>query len=461
MFTQGPVDTAIPLHLVTERELDVWRTGLPGAWRDWTLAGAFAAERHKVCLLPAPSGELGAAAVGLGGLANIDELTMWHVAGLSDRLPAGTYRVARPLTAGQLRRVAQGWAYGRYRYTRYRKGPVVQENRLLLPPEVDRAEVERIHAACSLARDLINTPASDMNPVHIADAITQTGEAYGARTRIVSGDALLEAGFPAIHSVGRASAIAPRLVDLTWGDPAAPRITLVGKGVTFDSGGLDLKPPASMLLMKKDMGGAACATALAQLVMSASLPVRLRLIVPAVENAIAGNAYRPGDIIATRKGLTVEVGNTDAEGRLVLADALALAQEEQPEVLIDFATLTGAARAALGPELPALFCDDDAMAAAVLAHAALEADPLWRMPLWSGYDEDLTSRIADVNNVAGHSFAGAILAALFLRRFAGGATGWMHVDLYAWNGKDRPGRPVGAEAQAVRALYSYVRERFH
>jgi len=294
MFAQEEFANAIPLHLVTEGEFASWRSNQPTAWREWSVASGFGGERSKVCLLPGPQGEVAAVAVGLGVLAGIEELTLWHTAGLSDRLPAGTYRVARALTPDQLRRVAQGWAYGRYRFARYRRGTAISENRLFLPPGIDRLDIERIDAACALARDLINTPAQDMNPLHLAGAISTLGDAFGARTRVITGEEL-RAGFPAVHAVGRASAVAPRLVTLEWGDRAAPAVTLVGKGVSFDSGGLDIKPAAGMLLMKKDMGGAACAVALARLVMSAALPVHLRLIVPAVENAIAGDAYRPGD----------------------------------------------------------------------------------------------------------------------------------------------------------------------
>jgi len=281
----------------------------------------------------------------------------------------------------------------------------------------------------------------------------------GARGKIVTGDALRE-GFPAVHAVGQASVSAPRLLDFTWGDAAAPKVTLVGKGVCFDSGGLDIKAAAGMLLMKKDMGGAACALALARAVMECALPVRLRVLVPAVENAISGNSYRPGDVLRTRKGISVEVGNTDAEGRLVLADALAAADTERPDLLVDFATLTGAARVALGPELPALFGSREETVAAALRHGRRLADPLWPMPLWNGYDDEIASKIADVNNVSGTTFAGAIIGGMFLRRFVTETPDWLHLDLYGWNPKDRPGRPVGAEPQTIRALHALLVERY-
>jgi len=314
-------------------------------------------------------------------------------------------------------------------------------------------------AALAMARDLINTPAADLTPECLAETALAMANGCGAEGRIVAGDALRE-GYPAILAVGRAAQSAPRLVDFSWGRPDAPRVTLVGKGVCFDSGGLDLKNPQGMLLMKKDMGGAACVLALARVIMECSLPVRLRVLVPAVENAVAGNAYRPGDVLRTRKGLTVEVGNTDAEGRLVLSDALAAADADEPELLVDMATLTGAARVALGPELPAVFGMRAPTVEALVRHGRDVADPLWPMPLWDGYDDEISSKVADVNNVSGSAFAGAVIGGLFLRRFVSPERDWLHVDLYAWNGKDRPGRPVGAEPQAVRALYALLVERF-
>ncbi|MBS0396692.1 MAG: leucyl aminopeptidase family protein, partial [Proteobacteria bacterium] len=330
----------------------------------------------------------------------------------------------------------------------------------LVPPEgADLAHVRRVAEADALARDLINTPACDLGPAQLAEAVTRVARRYGAEVRDVIGEGLLAERLPAIHAVGRAAARAPRLVELRHG-VAGPRLTLVGKGVCFDSGGLDLKPSSGMALMKKDMGGAACALALAQLVMDARLPVRLRLLVPAVENSIGADAYRPGDVLATRAGTTVEVTNTDAEGRLVLADALALACEEQPDLVVDLATLTGAARVALGPELPALYASPEALAAELAGHGRAVGDALWPMPLWVGYEDELASKVADLVNAPSSGFAGSVVAALFLRRFVGEAIPWLHVDLYAWNGKERPGRPVGAEAQAVRALYAFLCARY-
>ncbi len=327
------------------------------------------------------------------------------------------------------------------------------------PPGADLAYVRRLVAADTLARDLINTPACDLGPAELAAAVEAVGERFGARVTQVVGDALLAQGFPLIHAVGRAAPAAPRLVDLRFGR-AGPLVTIVGKGVCFDTGGLDLKPSQAMGLMKKDMGGAACALGLAQAVMAAALPVRLRLLIPAVENSVAANAYRPGDVLATRQGLTVEVTNTDAEGRLVLADALTLAAEESPDLLIDLATLTGAARVALGQELPALYTSSDALTAEVMAASRASADPMWPMPLWAPYADDLSSKVADLTNASAQSFAGSIVAALFLRRFVPESVAWVHIDLYAWNGRERPGRPVGGEAQTLRALYALLASRY-
>jgi leucyl aminopeptidase len=327
---------------------------------------------------------------------------------------------------------------------------------------VDLEAIGVILSGVQIARDLINTPANDLGPAELADAMLALFSRNGGQGNVIEGDALLSANFPMVHAVGRASARAPRLVDATWGEMAHPKVTLVGKGVVFDTGGLDIKPASGMALMKKDMGGAANVLGLAAMIMEARLPVRLRVIVPAVENAISGDAFRPGDVLPSRKGLSVEIGNTDAEGRLVLADALALADEEEPELLIDMATLTGAARVALGPELPPLYTDDDAFADDLAASAEAVNDPLWRLPLWRPYESYLDSRIADINhiNTSGAGFAGSITAALFLSRFVGKAKTWAHLDIYGWNPSDRPGRPAGGEAQTVRALFACLKDRY-
>lgn len=451
---------SIPLHLLHEDEFEQWRTAQEEPVRNWAATHHFKAERNKVLLLPGPQGRPVAVIAGVGKHNPREELSYWVGAGLADRLPDGQYRLATSLPARAATQFAAGWAYGQYRFERYKRGGPQRSVQLQLPEGADASEVERLRSASALARDLVNTPANDMSPEALAQAAVEVARRYGARHRVIIGDDLLKERLPAVHAVGRAAAVAPRLVDIEWGDASKPKVTLVGKGVCFDTGGLDIKPGASMLLMKKDMGGAAVALALAQTIMDAKLPVRLRVILPMVENSISANAFRPGDVLGTRKGLTVEIGNTDAEGRLILCDALALADEEQPDLLIDTATLTGAARVALGPELPALFSSDDTAAEELLRAGAAESDPLWRMPLWTGYDDELSSKIADVNNVSTSGFSGSIIAGLFLRRFVSNARTWLHIDLYAWNGKERPGRPVGAEPQTVRALYAFLKQRY-
>lgn len=459
--TPNPL-TECPLWLVTEREAATWTerlsTGGPAA-AAWAASHGFRGERGRVVVLPAADGGLAGVAVGLGALSSASELEPAHVQGVPDQVPAGSYRIADALPPMAATRAALGWALGRYRFQRYRSGPQPVPARLALPAGADGEHVRRVAEADALARDLINTPAADLGPAELGAAIARIGARYGASVREVVGEALLVERFPAIHAVGRAAAGAPRLVELRAG-AEGPRITLVGKGVCFDTGGLNLKPATGLALMKKDMGGAACALALAQLVLDARLPVRLRLLVAAVENSVAGNAYRPGDVLQTRKGLTVEVTNTDAEGRLVLADALAYGDEESPDLLIDLATLTGAARVALGPELPAAYGSDAALLAELVAAGESASDPLWPMPLWAGYEFDLASKVADLANASTSGFAGSITAALFLKRFVGATTPWLHVDLYGWNGRERPGRPVGAEAQTVRALYQLLATRY-
>jgi leucyl aminopeptidase len=453
-------EAALPLHLVTESGLEAWLGDQDARVREWLAATRFRAERHQLAVLPDSTGKVRGAAWGLGALENLAELDPWHVAGLADRLPVGRWRIVNDLAPTSATAAAFGWAYGHYRYERYRSSPRAACTSTLVPPAgTDLAYAVRAADSASLARDLINTPAGDMSPERLAEAAVSLAREFGASCAIVSGAALTE-GYPAIHAVGRAAASAPRLIDVRWGQSSHPAVTLVGKGVCFDSGGLDIKTSSGMLLMKKDMGGAACVLALARMVMDARLPVRLRILVPAVENAISADAYRPGDVLRTRKGLHVEVGNTDAEGRLVLCDALAEADSEQPDLLVDLATLTGAARVALGPELPAVFGSRDETVAALARLGRELGDPVWPMPLWGGYDEELSSKVADLNNVSSSAFAGAIIGALYLRRFVSPARDWLHLDLYAWNGKERPGRPVGAEPQTVRALYALLMQRY-
>lgn len=459
LLTSDPGD-ARPLWLVTEADLPRWLSEQPAETATWLRANGFQAERHRVLTLPAPDGQIAAAVVGLGALRSIKDLKLWHAAGLSDRLPALQYRLATPLPADAATHFVLGWLVGGYRMSRYR-APTTTLRAALVPP----AEADLVYAQCAanataFARDLINTPANDLGPAELAAAAVDLAARCGARCEILTGDELKARDYPLVHAVGSASARAPRLIDLRWGDAVAPRVTLVGKGVCFDTGGLDLKPSAGMLLMKKDMGGAACALALAEMLMLLQAPIQLRVLIPAVENSVGSRSYRPSDVFRSRKGLTVEIGNTDAEGRLVLADALVEADSERPDLLIDLATLTGAARVALGPELPAAYSTADSLVTELRTLGEAESDPIWPMPLWPGYDDELASKVADLGNVSAAPFAGSIIAALFLKRFVTATPNWLHLDLYAWNARDRPGRPVGAEAQCIRGLYRLIRARF-
>jgi leucyl aminopeptidase len=452
---------SVPLWLFYDDAIDAWRDAQTPFLQTWLAEQGFKAEKHRVLLVPDAGGALQMAVGGLG--KRQDSLSLWHAAGFVERLPARRFRLAQSWSAADATQLSLGFVYGSYRFERYRAGKSERAAMLEAAPNADQAFVALAGDALKMARDWINTPAADFGPVQLAAAARHIAEQARAEYREWIGDELLAANFPAIHAVGRASTAAPRLVEIRWSPPDGrpwPRVTLIGKGVCFDSGGLDIKPSAGMALMKKDMGGAAVALALAHMLMSARIRARLRVLIPAVENSISGNAYRPGDVLSTRKGLTVEVGNTDAEGRLVLCDALALADEEQTDLIIDFATLTGAARVALGPELPALFGNNDGVVSDLARIAGAEHDPLWPMPLWAGYDDELGSKIADLNNVAASGFAGAIFGALFLKRFVAAAQHWLHIDLYAWNPKDRPGRGVGAEAHAVRGVYRYLVERY-
>jgi leucyl aminopeptidase len=451
---------SVPLWLLYEHEIDAWRATQTPLVANWLSMQNFKAEKHRVVLLPDSAGELCGAVCGLGRRQG--ELSLWHAAGLIERLPSRRFRLVQSFTAAEATQLCLGFGYGSYRFDRYR-APKSDAASVAAPANADIEFVALALESLRMARDWINTPTADLGPVEFAAAARRLAERHRASYQEWVGEDLLAANFPAIHAVGRASSEAPRLVELRWAPRTGesyPRLTLVGKGVCFDSGGLDIKTGSGMALMKKDMGGAAVALALAHMLMSVQIRAQLRVLVPMVENAISGNAYRPGDVLKTRKGLTVEVGNTDAEGRLVLCDALALADAEQPDLIVDFATLTGAARVALGPELPALFGNDDAIVQDLARVAAAEHDPLWPMPLWPSYEDELASKIADLNNVAASTLAGAIFGALFLKRFVSESTPWVHVDLYAWNSKDRPGRSIGAEAQAMRAVYRYLVKRY-
>jgi leucyl aminopeptidase len=449
-LVEKPSSKALPVHLVAKGALD--SAGLDSAAAAWARANGFSGDAGKVLLLPGSGGAAAGALLGIGG----GESSL-QTGALAKVLPEGDWRFASEPKNPAL--AALGLLLGGYAFTRYGKKPSA-DLRFAAPAGVDVAHLDRIAAGVFLARDLVNTPTNDMGPDALEAAVRTLAGRHKAKVEVVKGEALLEGNFPMIHAVGRASTEAPRLIDMRWGPKDAPKVTLVGKGVCFDTGGLDIKPPSGMLIMKKDMGGAANVLGLASMIMSAKLGVRLRMLIPAVENAISGNAFRPGDILPSRKGITVEIGNTDAEGRLVLADALALADEEQPQLLVDMATLTGAARVALGPDLPPFYTDDEALAGDVAEAAQAMEDPLWRMPLWRPYEAKLTSKIADINNVTTDGFAGSITAALFLRRFVEKAASWAHFDIFAWNPSDRAHGPFGGEAQGIRALERVLSKRY-
>ncbi len=434
-----------PIELVKEDDFEPWLATQPEGSRRAADQQSFRAKPGQHCWL---GGEHRIAA-GWNGKSSLASL-----GGLPLALPEGHYRMAGAVDELQL----LGWGLGCYQFTRYRNPPRIPAS-LALPQGARRERLANLVSAVTLARDLINTPAGDMSPAQLADETLQVADTHDAECCVVAADDLLREGFGAIHAVGRAAADPPRLVDVRWGEPDRPLVAVVGKGVCFDSGGLDIKTAAGMRTMKKDMGGAAAALGLAQLIMSEDLPVRLRLLIPAVENAIAGNAYRPGDILNTYAGITVEVDNTDAEGRLILCDALSLAAEEQPELIVDFATLTGAARVAVGTEVSAMFCNEEAVAAGIAEAGRAVDDPVWPMPLHDGYGHLLDSRVADTLNSAHTPYAGAITAALFLRKFVG-AIPWVHFDIMAYNLRERPGRPEGGEAMAMRAVFQYLEERF-
>jgi leucyl aminopeptidase len=419
---------------------------------DWAIKTGYKADSGSLLLIPASDGQLGGALFGLG--SNPSEQP-YLTGRLARSLPAGDWHIeTAPLTANRL---ALGFGLGSYRFERYKSEKSVAPT-LMIPRDADAADIKRQLAGVFLARDLINTPTNDMGPNQLEAVFRALAEHYNAELTVITGDELLSQNFPLIHAVGRASADAPRLLEMRWGKPGHRRITLVGKGVCFDTGGLDIKPSASMLLMKKDMGGAANVMGLALMIMDAKLKVDLRVIVPVVENSISANAFRPGDIYTSRKGLTVQIDNTDAEGRLILADALAYADEKAPDLMIDMATLTGAARVALGPDLPPLFTDDEGLAQD-LVEAALETDdPLWRLPLYMGYDKDIRAKFADITNAPAGGMAGSITAALFLKRFVTNTRSWAHLDIYGWAPSERPHSPGGGEAQAIRALYQHIRQ---
>ena len=445
---------SIPITLLTEKDYAGWLKRQPARAAHWLKAHEFSGKPGSFCILPDTSGKPAGVAAGIS-----DPPSLWDIAGLPIKLPSGIYHIDWKGPVSYHEWFALGWVLGSYRFTRYHKSKK-QPAQLAFSKGADAAKVTRYATAINLARDLINTPAEDMGPVELAQAIADIGKKFRARVMQIKGEDLRRKNFPAIHIVGRASSRAPRLVDLTWGNPKHPKVTLVGKGVCFDTGGLDIKPSGAMYLMKKDMAGAACALAVASMIMDARLPVRLRLLIPAVENSISGNAFRPTDIITMRNGSTVEVGNTDAEGRLILADALTEAISEKPELIVDFSTLTGAARSAHGTELSALFCNDDKFAEDLLEAGKQMEDPLWRMPLYAPYDKMLDSNAADINSAPSSPYAGAITAALFLQRFIKPKCAWAHLDFMGWNISGKSGRPEGGEAMTVRAVFRAIENRY-
>lgn len=443
-------EPSLPLHPVTVEDLENWRSSLPAEQARWASAMGFSAKPGEVLVLPDGQGGIAAAAAGLGK-ARDRARKRFLLADAVVRLPEGCYHLAGSLTGDDLTEAALGWILAGYRFTRYRGASEGGIARLKAPPGLDAARLETIAAGEALTRDLINTPANDMGPEELESAFLGLADEFGARADVIYGEELLERNLPLIHAVGRASDRAPRLLDLRHGQ-SGPRLTLVGKGVCFDTGGLNLKPGASMGLMKKDMGGAATVMGLAHMLMALELPLQLRVLVPAVENAVSANALRPGDVLTSRKGLTVEVNNTDAEGRLVLADALALADEEAPDALICMATLTGAARAALGPDIAPFYTDDDMLAAALAEAANRQRDPLWRMPFHTPYEPMIEPGIADLDNAPSGGMAGSVTAALFLRRFVQDARRFAHFDIYGWQPTAAPARPKGGVGQGARAL---------
>jgi leucyl aminopeptidase len=450
----APGRGSVPIHVTTASGFAALAAQQPPVVRQWlkTLGFAGAPDRHA--LVPGADGKLQAVWAGVRSATDA-----WALSALPSALPEGRYHLAEDSLALDDAAAALSWELGAYHFDLYKSAPRAPAQ-LHLASRTDTQRALIVAAAMASTRDLVNTPAEHMGPAELAEAVRLVAKQHGATFKQTVGDKLLAAGFPAVHAVGRAAAREPRLIELNWGKPKHPRITLVGKGVCFDSGGLDIKGADGMRLMKKDMGGAANALGLAQMIMALQLPVRLQLLIPAVENAIAGNAFRPGDVFKTRAGVHIEIGNTDAEGRVILCDALAYGAESKPELLIDLATLTGAARVALGPQLPALFTRDTTLARALVDQGLALQDPLWHMPLWDAYHGSIASDIADIVNTGKGPMAGAITAALFLQDFVPVQQPWMHVDLFAWNDSARPGRPVGGEAQTLRTLLAYLEQRF-
>ena len=449
-------EDAVPVHALYEKDVPGFLDGRQAFVKAFAELSDFKGKAGQVLVTPNTEGGIDRVLFGLGDRADAQTFRA-----LAAKLPAGEYRIASAPAEISPEQIALAFALGSYRFDRYKKKKD-DRPRLVAAEQVDVAEVRSIAHACALARDMVNTPPNDMGPLQIETIAREIAEQYGASITVVTGEGLLEANYPAVHAVGRAAVPhrAPRMIEISWGEAGKPLIALVGKGVVFDTGGLDIKPSAGMRNMKKDMGGAAHVLALARMIMAANLPVRLAVLIPAVENAISGDAMRPGDVLDSRKGLTIEVGNTDAEGRLILADALTRAEELEPALTLDLATLTGAARAALGPQLPPFYTDDEELAGQIETAMRAVSDPMWRMPLWKGYVDALDSDVADLkNDPDGWAQAGSVTAALFLQKFAPKGP-WAHFDIFAWNPRGRPGWPSGGEVQAVRALYQMIRDRF-
>jgi leucyl aminopeptidase len=448
---------AIPIHALTEAETAVFLDGRQPFVKAFAALSDFKGKAGQILVVPDTEGAPQRVLLGLGATPEAQSFRA-----LGAKLPAGLYRIAQAPAGLDPQQMALAFALGAYRFDRY-KPHAGTRPQLVAGDGVDAAEVHDIAHACALARDMVNTPANDMGPLQVETIAREIAEQYGATITVTEGEGLIEANYPAIHAVGRAAGAgrAPRLIEINWGKAGDPLMAIVGKGVTFDTGGLDIKPSSGMRLMKKDMGGAAHALALGRMIMARGLPVRLVVLVPAVENSISGEAMRPGDVIGSRAGLSIEIGNTDAEGRLILADALTRAAELEPVLTIDLATLTGAARVALGPQLPPYFTNDEELAEDIFRHGHAVGDPVWRLPLWAGYEEALDGDIADLkNDPDGWAQAGSVTAALFLQRFAPKTGAWVHFDIFAWNPRARPGFAAGAEAQAVRGLYSMIKDRF-
>jgi len=453
LLAAGKLKSACPIEPVAQGDLAKVLKRLSAPARQWAKANSFKAKAGEILVLPGSDGKPERVLFGTG-TATPDPFLAGK---LPNILPAGYYTLSDQFA--QLEEMTLAFLLGSYRFDRYKTSPASKAT-LVCSSTVDRRDVIRVAGAVKFARDLINTPANDMGPQELQQVVTALAGKYKAKSRVVKGANLIK-GFPMIHAVGRASSRPPRLIDFSWGNARHPKVSLVGKGVVFDTGGLDIKPSSGMILMKKDMGGAANVLALAQMIMDASLPVRLRVLIPAVENAIGSDAFRASDVLKSRQGLTVEVGNTDAEGRLVLADALSLADEEKPELLIDMATLTGAARVALGPDLPPFYVDDDIIATELAECGIQVCDPLWRLPFWRGYEAMLNSKVADISSTGTGGFAGSITAALFLNRFVKNAKHHIHFDIYGWTPAAKPGKPHGGEAQGIRALYRFLCQRYH